>query len=121
LSNVGHTVISFRKGHGTSGCGGSIISKNVILTAAHCVWGATDILIKMGHSNTTSEKIVLKMVETMLIHPEYDHETEKRKIHDIALLRIEGEINFDKTVQPIALGKKEVQESFGPILIFPQG
>ena len=114
-------MISFRKGHGASGCGGSIISKNVILTAAHCVWGATDILIQMGHSNINSEEIVVKMVESMLIHPEYDHETERRTIHDIALLRVEGEINFDKTVQPIALAKKEVQESFGPILIFPQG
>ena len=129
-----HTVISARKGDYLSGCGGSIISKHIILTSAHCVWGATDILIEMGHSNTTSEKIAPKLVESMLIHPEYDHAKQKerdslgnswrpihwRRWHDIALLRVLGDITFDYAIQPITISKKEVKDSFKPFLVYPQ-
>ena len=90
------------------------------MTAAHCVWGATDILIEMGHSNTTSEKTVLNIVKSMLIHPEYEDRS-KTKNHDIALLRMHEEITFNNAIQPIAISKKEVQDSFEPFLVYPQG
>ena len=38
-------------------CSGSIISKNVILTAAHCVKNKSKIGIIYGHSNRNAENI----------------------------------------------------------------
>ena len=77
----------------------------------------------MGHSNTTSEKTVLNIVKSMLIHPEYDYEKRSKTYinHDIALLRVHEEITFNNAIQPITISKKEVQDSFEPFLVYPQG
>ena len=55
-------------------CGGSIISKNVIMTAAHCVnrdkENKTSVLV--GNSNLLSHQIRRIKVKSILIHPNYD-------------------------------------------------
>ena len=47
LTEYGLTLVS-----GT--CGGSIISPNVILTAAHCLENATKIQVQLGHYDSNS-------------------------------------------------------------------
>ena len=101
----------------SAGCGGSIISRNVILTGAHCVSNAKNIYVQMGHSDLNSEEIILKTVKSVLEHPEYydGH----WKMNDIALLRLQDDLTFNKFIHPITLSTEEVQDSFGPFFIFP--
>ena len=73
----------------------------------------------MGHSDLNSEEIVLKTVKSVLVHPEY--QDGHWKINDIALLRLQDDLVFSKSIQPITLSVEEVQDSFGPILIFQDG
>ena len=60
------------------GCGGSIISKNVIMTAAHCVDGPKSIIsyieVRVGHCNISSEKIKKFSVKSVLVHPDWNEQ-----------------------------------------------
>ena len=88
-------------------CGGSIISENVIMTAAHCVVDIpkSKITVAIGHSNLTSNQIKRFKVEQIVIHPKYEFVT-----NDIALLRLSENLAFDDSVQPISL--PEIQGDF---------
>ena len=62
-------------------CGGSIISEDVILTAAHCVTDTSRILVKMGHSTINSEESIDMTVKSVLLHPDYEA---SKALNDIA-------------------------------------
>ena len=93
-------------------CGGSIISKDVVLTAAHCVTETSTIFIQAGHSNISSESSAFLHVKSILIHPEYDSLWIFQlfwsllygpRLYDIALLRLNESLVFNDSIQPIAL------------------
>ena len=87
-------------------CGGSIITKNLVMTAAHCVFNSKtqdlkqEISILMGHSNISSALIKKESVGSVLVHPQNDN---KQYYNDVALLRLTKDLEFDNSVQPIAL------------------
>ena len=88
-------------------CGGSIISKNVIMTAAHCVDGPKSIIsyieVGIGHSDISSEKIKKFGVKSVLVHPDWNRGKFEDGRNDIALLKLSRDITFDDKIQPIAL------------------
>ena len=103
-------------------CGGAIISKNMILTAAHCVehgWPEfskgsnyslkTGIIVGMGHSSL-DQSITLN-VKSKLIHPKYFRNPEEDQTYDIALLELSEDLKFNNQIQPIALPEEEVDET----------
>ena len=92
-------------------CGGSIITKNVILTAGHCVMNKSAVVILVGHSNLSSENLNVFPVETILIHPNCT--VQKNYIaDDIALLKLFDNMEFNKSIKPIALPKRQELQSF---------
>ena len=88
----------------TRECGGSIISKNIIITAAHCVFKdhKFETVVKSGNFDLSSNKIKESKVKSILVHPNYDH---YYKSNDIALLQLSEALNIDEHTKPIDLPK----------------
>ncbi len=74
--------------HNSFTCGGSIISKSYILTAAHCVTKVGTYKVRVGSSYSYKEGTVLKVAK-VTIHPEYE---EPPYNNDFALLRLKTPI-----------------------------
>ena len=91
-------------------CGGTIISKNLVITAAHCLFNSKneldkDVSILFGHSDISSALIKRQRVESTLVHPQHGN---KKYYNDVALLRLSKDLEFDNTVQPIALSNDDI-------------
>lgn len=86
-------------------CGGSIISKNLILTAGHCVKGYSPLWMKIRagtiYLKNNNENGELYNVETYILHPMY--EMDETSIYDIAILKLEKSLNFSENISSIQL------------------
>ena len=91
-------------------CGGTIITKNLVMTAAHCLFNSKkelnkDISVLMGHSDISSTLLKKERVESILVHPQHG---KKKYYNDVALLKLSKDLEFDNTVQPIALSNDDI-------------
>lgn len=83
-------------------CGGSIISKRWILTAAHCLAGFTNPLqykIRVGSADQYQGG-KLYGVDAYKVHEQFNENTID---YDFALLRLREEIIFSETVQSVRM------------------
>ncbi|XP_062550573.1 polyserase-2 [Armigeres subalbatus] len=89
-------------------CGGTIISENFILTAAHCtsqfrsLFAPERLLVKLGLHNKSAPYDHTKSHEIVEIIRHVNYNTENMK-NDIALLRTEEDIIYSDYIQPICL------------------
>ena len=115
-------------------CGGTIISKNLVITAAHCVdhidkYYNDELFIQMGQSDLKSSLIKKEKVESILIHPQYidmSHSYNRSTrtyeqtfdYNDIALLRLSKDIEFNHYfVEPIALPNEGILDDYDGLMI----
>ncbi|KFB40340.1 AGAP002432-PA-like protein [Anopheles sinensis] len=101
-------------------CGGSIITNNYVLTAAHCVHSGTNsnnpivsgVAIVGAHNRMIEEPSQQRITFTsagIVGHPGYDLFTFR---HDIAVIRLDEPIVYTDRVQPIRLPARSDTRSF---------
>ena len=96
-------------GHTFVECVGSLISHNVVLTAAHCIktfeTDDTELKrVKLGHANLMSEDLIEVEVESIQVHPGWNG-----RIADIALIMLTEDLEFNSNVRPISLPRGKLQ------------
>ncbi|XP_017462117.1 PREDICTED: serine protease gd-like [Rhagoletis zephyria] len=94
-------------------CGGSLISRRTVISAAHCFrrLRAEQIVLFFGRhdlENYSEEGIVARDVDKLLIHPEYQNDKPNA---DIALLHIEPLETLSQYIHPICLWRESVEIS----------
>jgi len=96
-------------------CGGTIISKNQILSAAHCFHDPVNVTNIMVYIGSPKYRYGTQYnVSDVKIHESYDNVT---NINDIAILTLKEDIKMGKDVAPACFPKSPISTYFGKTLI----
>lgn len=108
-------LASLRNRYDNHFCGGSIIGKKWILTAAHCVYSASErsISVVMGILRKDDDGLRRK-VQDIILHSDLNT---FQWVPDVALLKLHNPIIFTDYIQPIALQTSELRPGTSAVLV----
>lgn len=91
-------------------CGGSLISRNLVITAAHCVENTLGLTVVLGAHRlfNSLEETQLRIgvePENVIMHPLYDP---RMFYNDLALVVLTHSVIFNEFIQPIKLPDEEM-------------
>ena len=82
-------------------CGGSLVSSNTVLTAAHCETFLFLFRVHLGeHDVTVSDGELVVNPAAWINHPNYNGRTND---NDFAVVRLADDVNFSSSIKPVCL------------------
>lgn len=104
-----------RNGRSSHWCGAVVVSRNHILTAAHCLIGFPKgtYFIRLGdhHSEIREDSEVEVFIENWFIHEQFRQGHQMN--NDIAVIQLKHPIQFTNFIQPICLPDKDTKYEAG--------
>ncbi|XP_061823747.1 chymotrypsin-like protease CTRL-1 [Nerophis lumbriciformis] len=91
-------------------CGGTVISRDWVLSAAHCIISAGVVPWKLYFGRLTQSGLnpneVSRTVAQVIVHPDYNNSTFE---NDIALFRLSSPITYTNYIQPVCMASNTSQ------------
>lgn len=108
------TPVNSTDGHA---CGGSIITSNVILTAAHCLIedGVFPEKVFVFFNSTSYLRGTAVLAEKIMVHPRYLKGSEI--VYDVALVKLARDLKFNRIMKPVCLPEEDIDAAEKTLII----